>query len=59
MEFKIGQNFSRKKSSVVWTLDEISETEVKLSKKIAKDKVSNRTVAMKLFKARWVFVAKK
>lgn len=59
MDYKIGQNFSRKKSEVVWTLDEVSDTEVKLSKKLPKDKVSNRTVAIKLFTKKWIFVAKK
>lgn len=54
MEFKIGQECSRKKSSVVWKIVEVGEKEIKLERSLPKDKTSKRTVSLKLFTNRWI-----
>jgi len=54
MEFEIGQECSRKKSKVVWTITAVNKDNVVLEKDKAKDKKSTRTVSMKLFTNRWI-----
>ena len=54
MEFKIGQNCSRKKSLVVWKIVKITDKEIELEKTVTKDKVVKRSVDIKLFTKRWV-----
>lgn len=56
MEFKVGQNCSRKKSDVVWKIAEVDEETVRLEKPSKKENADalTKTMSIKLFSKRWI-----